>query len=92
VNSTHQPSSGHFRGPAARVRIHTTPSGSTAATATALTPPQVATTSALSAAPRRTDPRSLAVTRGSSTHGASAIGQTSTETPPSSVVIRGVRT
>ena len=69
--------------------MKTTPSGSTAATAIALTPPQVATTSALSAAARRIEPRSLACTRGSSTHGASAIGQTSTETPPSSVVMRG---
>ena len=92
MKRTHQPSSRHFRGPAARVRIQITPSGSTAATATAFTPPHVATTSALSAAARRTDPRSLAVTSGSSTHGARAIGQTSTDTPPSSVVIRGVST
>ena len=69
-----------------------TPSGSTATTAIALTPPQVATTSALSAAARRTEPRSLACTSGSSTHGASAIGQISTDTPPSRVVMRGVST
>ncbi len=41
--------------------MKSTPSGSTATTAIALTPPQVATTRALSAAARRTDPRSLRV-------------------------------
>ena len=40
--------------------MKSTPSGSTATTAIALTPPQVATTRALSAAARRTEPRSLA--------------------------------
>ncbi len=92
MKSVHQPKRRHFRGPPSRVRIHSTPRGSTAETAVALTPPQQATASADSAAARLTEPSREPRTRGISTHGASAVGHSSTEVAPSSDVIRGAST
>jgi hypothetical protein len=71
------------------VSSHSAASGSTAAVAAAFTPPTQATASPDSAAARRGDPVRAPVTSGTSTHGASAIGSTSTEMAPSPLVIRG---
>ena len=57
--------------------------------ATALTPPTQNTASPENAAARRGDPCRDSPTSGTSTHGASAIGVTSTEVADSAVSIRG---
>ncbi len=72
-----------------RVSRNTTPSGSTAKVAAALTPPTIATASAESAAARRGEPVTEPRTSGSSTHGASALGQASMEIGPRVLSIRG---
>ncbi len=79
------------RGPGVRVSSHSTPSGRTALVAAALTPPTMAIASADRAAARRGEPRSAPITRGSSTHGARALGQTSMEDGPRTVSMRGER-
>ena len=59
--------------------------------ATAFTPPTQKTASADSAAARRGEPPRAPVTRGTRTHGARAIGSSSTEVAPRPLIIRGAR-
>ncbi len=66
-----------------------TPSGSTANVAEAFTPPTRATATADSAAARRGDPEVEPRISGSSTQGASALGQASMEIGPRTVSMRG---
>ncbi len=77
------------RGPGSRVSSQTTPSGSTANVAAALTPPTIATASPESIAIRRGDPSDAPLTNGSRTHGAMALGQASMEIGPRVLSIRG---
>ena len=72
-----------------RVSSQSTPSGSTANVAVALTPPTIATAKADSAAARRGDPLIDPRTSGIRTQGASALGQASMEMGPRVVSILG---
>src|SRR6478609_8133598 len=89
VKTGHHTISARRRGPGVRVRIHTIPSGRTANVAAALTPPTMATASAENAAARLGDPDIEPRNSGSRTHGASALGQDSTEIGPSVLSMRG---
>ena len=83
-------SAGAGRGPAGRVSRYSTASGSTAAVATALTPPTQKTASPESAAARRGEPRARRPPRaGRAPRAPAPSGTISTEVAPSAVTMRG---